>query len=163
MKMRKWRRCSCVSGFLLLCQYNLLGPPSVLSEEWEAFYGLFLICWGEQAVLGYSAPYWKMIYLSTFSLILMVLQGPLAWALIVWRCSLVFSSFDKTVSVLIHLLPGELDLLCLGSLFYKVHRQNGLMTYWGKKIQNQDLEDESLKTSTYHIEAMNKVIVFKWN
>ncbi|KAF5458796.1 hypothetical protein F2P56_022801 [Juglans regia] len=33
-------------------------------------------------------------------------EGPLAWALIVWRCSLVFSSFDKTVSVLIHLLPG---------------------------------------------------------
>jgi hypothetical protein len=35
------------------------------------------------------------------------LQGPLAWALIVWRCSLVFSSFDKLVSVLIHLLPGK--------------------------------------------------------
>lgn len=34
-------------------------------------------------------------------------QGPLAWALIVWRCSLVFSSFDKIVSVLIHLLPGK--------------------------------------------------------
>ena len=43
-------------------------------------------------------------------LISMVLQGPLAWALIVWRCSLVFSSVDKIVSVLIHLLPGELDL-----------------------------------------------------
>ncbi|CAN6563742.1 unnamed protein product [Malus baccata var. baccata] len=34
------------------------------------------------------------------------LLGPLAWALIVWRCSLVFSSLDKIVSVLIHLLPG---------------------------------------------------------
>ncbi|XP_010273972.1 PREDICTED: uncharacterized membrane protein C776.05 [Nelumbo nucifera] len=33
-------------------------------------------------------------------------EGPLAWALIVWRCSLVFSSPDKIVSVLIHLLPG---------------------------------------------------------
>lgn len=31
----------------------------------------------------------------------------MAWALIVWRCSLVFSSVDKIVSVLIHLLPGE--------------------------------------------------------
>ncbi|PRQ56686.1 hypothetical protein RchiOBHm_Chr1g0340041 [Rosa chinensis] len=40
----------------------------------------------------------------------MPLQGPLAWALIVWRCSLVFSSLDKLVSVLIHLLPGELVL-----------------------------------------------------
>ncbi|XP_071689355.1 LOW QUALITY PROTEIN: glycerophosphocholine acyltransferase 1-like [Rutidosis leptorrhynchoides] len=33
-------------------------------------------------------------------------EGPLAWALIVWHCSLVFSSVDKLVSVLIHLLPG---------------------------------------------------------
>ncbi|KAK6941321.1 Glycerophosphocholine acyltransferase 1 [Dillenia turbinata] len=33
-------------------------------------------------------------------------EGPLAWALIVWRCSLVFSSVDKIVSVLIHLFPG---------------------------------------------------------
>ncbi|OIW19369.1 hypothetical protein TanjilG_03503 [Lupinus angustifolius] len=33
-------------------------------------------------------------------------EGPLAWALIVWRCSLVFSSLDKIVSVLIHLFPG---------------------------------------------------------
>ncbi|XP_024515484.1 uncharacterized membrane protein YGR149W [Selaginella moellendorffii] len=33
-------------------------------------------------------------------------EGPLAWALIVWRCSLVFSSIDKIISVLIHLLPG---------------------------------------------------------
>lgn len=37
-------------------------------------------------------------------------QGPLAWALIVWRCSLVFSSVDKIVSVLIHLLPGGQSL-----------------------------------------------------
>ncbi|KAL9325854.1 hypothetical protein ACSQ67_006499 [Phaseolus vulgaris] len=42
-------------------------------------------------------------------------EGPLAWALIVWRCSLVFSSVDKIVSVLIHLLPGKLyHLLMLG-------------------------------------------------
>ena len=53
-------------------------------------------------------------------LISMVLQGPLAWALIVWRCSLVFSSVDKIVSVLIHLLPGELDLIFLGGLLYFV-------------------------------------------
>ncbi|XP_059633167.1 glycerophosphocholine acyltransferase 1 [Cornus florida] len=33
-------------------------------------------------------------------------EGPLAWALIIWRCSLVFNSVDKIVSVLIHLLPG---------------------------------------------------------
>ncbi|KAL2547931.1 hypothetical protein Fot_09461 [Forsythia ovata] len=33
-------------------------------------------------------------------------EGPLAWALIIWRCSLVFNSMDKIVSVFIHLLPG---------------------------------------------------------
>ncbi|KAK6236525.1 hypothetical protein QUC31_020313 [Theobroma cacao] len=40
-------------------------------------------------------------------------EGPLAWALIVWRCSLVFSSVDKIISVLIHLLPAP----SAGSLF----------------------------------------------
>ncbi|KAG6421099.1 hypothetical protein SASPL_117648 [Salvia splendens] len=34
-------------------------------------------------------------------------EGPLAWALIVWRCSLVFNSMDKIVSVFIHILPGK--------------------------------------------------------
>lgn len=33
-------------------------------------------------------------------------EGPLAWAMIVWRNSLVFYSMDKTVSVFIHFLPG---------------------------------------------------------
>ncbi|KAH9763228.1 glycerophosphocholine acyltransferase 1 [Citrus sinensis] len=37
-------------------------------------------------------------------------EGPLVWALIVWRCSLVFNSVDKIVSVLIHLLPGAYTL-----------------------------------------------------
>ncbi|XP_074577874.1 glycerophosphocholine acyltransferase 1-like [Curcuma longa] len=33
-------------------------------------------------------------------------MGPLAWALVVRQCSLVFSSIDRIVGVLIHLLPG---------------------------------------------------------
>ncbi|KAJ8526524.1 hypothetical protein K7X08_029001 [Anisodus acutangulus] len=41
-----------------------------------------------------------------FMVCLSFAEGPLAWALIVWRCSLVFSSVDKIVSVFIHLLPG---------------------------------------------------------
>ncbi|KAL8119971.1 hypothetical protein AgCh_017195 [Apium graveolens] len=44
----------------------------------------------------------EKLFMVTFSFA----EGPLAWALIVWRCSLVFSSVDKLVSVLIHLLPG---------------------------------------------------------
>ena len=33
-------------------------------------------------------------------------QGPVAGAIIVWRCSWVFGFADHMVSVLIHLLPG---------------------------------------------------------
>uniref|UniRef100_A0A453EZ44 Glycerophosphocholine acyltransferase 1 n=1 Tax=Aegilops tauschii subsp. strangulata TaxID=200361 RepID=A0A453EZ44_AEGTS len=66
--------------------------------------------------------FWDFCYYANTFLLVMILfypkdeklfmvcfsfaEGPLAWALIVWRCSLVFSSFDKLVSVLIHLLPG---------------------------------------------------------
>lgn len=136
--LRKLHNFSCVSGFLLLCQYNLLGRPSFVSKEWKVFYGLFLICWGERVVQGSLHLYWKMIYLSTFYLIWIVLQGPLAWALIVWRCSLVFSSLDKLVSVLIHLLPGKLNLLCLGGLLYTVPLNNdGLMILLRKKKKRQ--------------------------
>lgn len=31
--------------------------------------------------------------------------GPVAWAIIVWRCSLVFHDYDKMTSVYIHILP----------------------------------------------------------
>ena len=40
----------------------------------------------------------------------LTIQGPLAWAIIVWRCSLVFNSIDKITSVLVHLLPGKLRI-----------------------------------------------------
>lgn len=33
-------------------------------------------------------------------------DGPVAFALVAWQCAWVFSSFDHTVSVLIHLMPG---------------------------------------------------------
>ncbi|KZV53152.1 hypothetical protein F511_19006 [Dorcoceras hygrometricum] len=51
-------------------------------------------------VLGY--PRNEKLFMVCFSFA----EGPLAWALIVWRCSLVFNSMDKIVSVFIHLLPG---------------------------------------------------------
>src|SRR4051794_12258404 len=34
--------------------------------------------------------------------------GPLAWAILTWRNSLVFHSLDKTTSLFIHLTPGIL-------------------------------------------------------
>jgi hypothetical protein len=57
-----------------------------------------------------------------------MLQGPLAWALIVWRCSLVFNSVDKIISVLIHLLPG---MLCLQLLtFLSSFLFNLIINFW---------------------------------
>ena len=59
------------------------------------------------------------------------MQGPLAWALIVWRCSLVFSSFDKIVSVLIHLLPGESDCpLCDASAVVRSNIGKSIPVYF---------------------------------
>ncbi|KAH7289232.1 hypothetical protein KP509_31G064900 [Ceratopteris richardii] len=61
-------------------------------------------------------------------------EGPLAWALIVWRCSLVFSSIDKIISVLIHLLPG--------TVFF-------ILRWWESNTLSEDSsasEDASLHT-----------------
>ncbi|KAK7817981.1 nadph-dependent pterin aldehyde reductase [Quercus suber] len=47
-------------------------------------------------------------------------EGTLAWALIAWRCSLVFSSVGKIVSVLIRLLPAPMALT-VPILSYELH------------------------------------------
>lgn len=74
---------------------------------------LFMICFSFAEVIT-SIRNLPLHHLHGQKANLLYLQGPLAWALIVWRCSLVFSSVDKIVSVLIHLLPGELTHhLCL--------------------------------------------------
>lgn len=54
-------------------------------------------------------------------------EGPLAWALIVWRCSLVFNSVDKIVSVFIHLLPGLVffTIRWWDPVFYEAMHPNG--------------------------------------
>ena len=77
---------------------------------------LFMVCFSFaevrkwfQFVFGQSQCLYSSLFLP-FSICWIWLQGPLAWALIVWRCSLVFNSADKLVSVLIHLFPGELIL-----------------------------------------------------
>ncbi|KAJ8432527.1 hypothetical protein Cgig2_030319 [Carnegiea gigantea] len=64
---------------------------------------LFMVCFSFAEVKSLDAHYsrsgWMVIMLH-YNL------GPLAWAIIVWRCSLVFNSIDKITSVLIHLLPA---------------------------------------------------------
>lgn len=100
------------TGFLLLCQYDLYHHASLFSKTWKALHGLLFICWSK--LLSELFFFLALCLLQVaFALIpiciaFKLLQGPLAWALIIWRCSLVFSSADKIVSVLIHLLPGKL-------------------------------------------------------
>ncbi|MCO5579509.1 hypothetical protein L7F22_033364 [Adiantum nelumboides] len=61
-------------------------------------------------------------------------EGPLAWALIVWRCSLVFNSIDKIITVLIHLLPGTVFFILRwwesNSLLADTIEDNGAFRGW---------------------------------
>lgn len=73
------------------------------SKKWH--YYLLDFCYYANAIFMLMLLYFpnnEKLFMVCFSFA----EGPLAWALIVWRCSLVFSSIDKIVSVLIHLLPG---------------------------------------------------------
>ncbi len=117
-----WCRSFVGAGLLLLCQLYLCRDACVLPKQRQTVPHLFLFCrggWSSNCgvhrnfclygFLSTSAPFasvCKALKLESSSLTMLV-QGPLAWALIVWRCSLVFSSIDKIVSVLIHLLPGD--------------------------------------------------------
>lgn len=97
----------CDTGLLLLCQYNFLGHAIVFSKKWKVFHGLLFVCWGELLIFLGLITFILCLIWYRYWLWYTQLQGPLAWALIVWRCSLVFNSFDKIVSVFIHLLPGK--------------------------------------------------------
>lgn len=117
-----WWRSFVGAGLLLLCELYLCRDACVLPKQWQTVPHLFLFCrggWSSNCAvhrnfcpygfLSTSAPFasvCKALKLES-PLLTMLVQGPLAWALIVWRCSLVFSSIDKIVSVLIHLLPGD--------------------------------------------------------
>lgn len=117
-----WCRSFVGAGLLLLCQLYLCRDACVLPKQWQTVPHLFLFRRGgwssncgvhrnfcPYGFLSTSAPFasvCKALKLES-PLLTMLVQGPLAWALIVWRCSLVFSSIDKIVSVLIHLLPGD--------------------------------------------------------
>ncbi|XP_002977825.2 uncharacterized membrane protein C776.05 [Selaginella moellendorffii] len=72
-------------------------------RKWH--YYLFDFCYYANAIFMAMLLYFpknERLFMVCFAFA----EGPLAWALIIWRCSLVFSSIDKIISVLIHLLPG---------------------------------------------------------
>ncbi len=48
------------------------------------------------------SPAWE---LALWQAVFVLATGPLVWAIVVWRCSLVFHDFDKVSTVFIHLLP----------------------------------------------------------
>mmetsp|Transcript_15296 Transcript_15296/g.23035 ORF Transcript_15296/g.23035 Transcript_15296/m.23035 type:complete len:560 (-) Transcript_15296:92-1771(-) len=52
---------------------------------------------------NYMPWFFRMLFIYT--------NGPLTWALIVWRNSLVYHDFDKMTSIYIHILPAMLTLV----------------------------------------------------
>lgn len=72
-------------------------------KKWH--YYLLDFCYYANAIFIVMILFFPM-HEKLFMICFSFAEGPLAWAIIIWRCSLVFSSFDKIVSVLIHLLPG---------------------------------------------------------
>ncbi|GBG60918.1 hypothetical protein CBR_g16039 [Chara braunii] len=95
------------------------------SRKWHYF--LLDFCYYANMIfmvmlLGY--PQCEKLFMVSFAFA----EGPLAWAIIVWRCSLVFSSLDKIISVLIHLLPG--------TVFF-------IMRWW-EPLVSDDLRTETL-------------------
>ncbi|OAY69761.1 putative membrane protein [Ananas comosus] len=102
-----------VLGFGAFCFILVLGPKMFRMwiyyryKKWH-YYLLDFCYYANTFFLAMLLFFPRNEKLSWFALICRVksFQGPLAWALIVWRCSLVFSSLDKIVSVVIHFLPG---------------------------------------------------------
>ncbi|CAM0881517.1 unnamed protein product [Alopecurus aequalis] len=92
-----------VLGFGTFC-YLLGARPQDVPYVYCLFYFIFVpLRW---IYYRYKKWHYYLLDEKLFMVCFSFAEGPLAWALIVWRCSLVFSSFDKLVSVLIHLLPG---------------------------------------------------------
>ncbi|KAM3582979.1 hypothetical protein VKS41_004735 [Umbelopsis sp. WA50703] len=73
------------------------------SRQWHYF--IFDLCYYVNAlallyIWGFSSS--RFLFISCFCLS----NGPVAWAIITWRNSLVFHSLDKVTSVFIHMFPA---------------------------------------------------------
>eukprot|EP00850_Spirogloea_muscicola_P022634 SM000304S11856 [mRNA] locus=s304:118630:122224:- [translate_table: standard] len=91
----------------LYCAVFAVATPLRWAYYWSKKWHYFLLdfCYYANVIFISQLlffPKSEKLFLVCFSFA----EGPLAWALIIWRCSLVFSSLDKILSVLIHLLPG---------------------------------------------------------
>ncbi|KAI8075055.1 hypothetical protein BC940DRAFT_287319 [Gongronella butleri] len=73
------------------------------SRGWHYF--IFDLCYFVNAMtllFVWLFPHSRALFLATYTLT----TGPVAWAIITWRNSLVFHSLDKVTSVFIHIFPA---------------------------------------------------------
>ncbi|GAN06330.1 integral to membrane protein [Mucor ambiguus] len=79
------------------------------SKRWHYF--IFDICYFVNAMTMlflWAYPTSKLLFVASFCMT----NGPVAWAIITWRNSLVFHSLDKVTSVFIHIFP-PLVMYCI--------------------------------------------------
>lgn len=72
------------------------------SRRWHYF--IFDICYFVNCMTMlflWAFPHSSLLFIATFCMT----NGPVAWAIITWRNSLVFHSLDKVTSVFIHIFP----------------------------------------------------------
>ena len=107
--------CSLPSYFWVYATFVLVS--SVLSRYFhykslDFEYFLFDFCYFSDICNMLSAIYF---YDSVwfFKMCFILANGPLLWAIVVWRNSLVFHDFDKVTSVYIHILPSMLTYVGL--------------------------------------------------
>ncbi|CEP16576.1 hypothetical protein [Parasitella parasitica] len=103
------------------------------SKRWHYF--IFDMCYFVNAmtmVFLWAYPASKLLFLASYCMT----NGPVAWAIITWRNSLVFHSLDKVTSVFIHIFPPlvmycirwmpelQRDIYCDNTLFVTSHRNS---------------------------------------
>jgi hypothetical protein len=61
--------------------------------------------------------------LLLFKMCFILSNGPLLFAIVVWRCSLVFHDLDKWTSLYVHLLPSLLTVRLRANLVYDIRKK----------------------------------------
>ncbi|KAH9297865.1 hypothetical protein KI387_029547, partial [Taxus chinensis] len=120
--------------YLYCCFFFVMAPIRWIYYKFKKWhYYLLDFCYFANSIFMIMILFFpsnKKLFMVCFSFS----EGPLAWAIIVWRCSLVFSSFDKIASVFIHLLPGTVFFVirCWSPSIYLVdaHQTTGPGLLW---------------------------------
>ncbi|CAO3698865.1 unnamed protein product [Rhizopus stolonifer] len=129
------------------------------SKRWHYF--VFDMCYFVNLmamIFLWLKPDSPFLLIATFAMT----NGPVAWAIITWRNSLVFHSLDKVTSVFIHIFPPlvmyclrwmpELmkDVYCDNQLFVKEYRDNRYPAF--KEVSTIDIQQITIySTLAYSI------------